>query len=482
MSENHIETISHEEPDLRKVLILVIETFVQNNWLVQHMTNDGVMGFSSEEVQSEKIVVQIEKTALHIISESANGQTVDLEKHKENVRTFAVKFEEVRQTIAEERIEKHQAVISEYMNSQSFAQANKANRPKFDFKSFIPSKHFIVTPIIVAINVLVFVIMVLSGVHFSSPETQDLIDWGANLRYLTLGGDWWRLITSCFLHFGILHLAVNMYFLLFVGVQLEKILGKWKFLLAYLITGILSSVASLCWYQDVASAGASGALFGMFGLFVALLTTDLLPKVVRTPMLRSFGIILGINILFGFQAGIDNAAHMGGLVSGVLIGYALYFVLKKGDTQSKGLQILAAFGIGTIIIAYVAIQKTPIIENYKFNEVRNQFYELEQKIFPVYQQAEDYSQIQKSVLINTTYPIRKECLVLIQNSMDLKLTSEFQVQRENYLQYAQLRVSIDSLLILRIDKNTEEYDPQIFQDNRLAEKIVAKINKNDEPI
>ncbi|MEJ7610097.1 MAG: rhomboid family intramembrane serine protease [Ferruginibacter sp.] len=94
------------------------------------------------------------------------------------------------------------------------------------------------------------------------------IKWGSNYGPLTLSGDPWRLITNVFIHFGIIHLAMNMYCLYIIGSYLEPMLGKTKFITAYLCTGILASLTSLWWHNEsVNSAGASGAVFGLYGLF-----------------------------------------------------------------------------------------------------------------------------------------------------------------------------------------------------------------------
>src|SRR6185503_435126 len=111
---------------------------------------------------------------------------------------------------------------------------------------------------IMGLNVLVFLAMVFSGVSILKPTGIDIINWGGNYGPLTLSGDWWRLISCVFVHIGILHLLFNMYALYMVGVYLEPMLGKTRFIAAYLATGICASLASIWWHDEpVASAGAS---------------------------------------------------------------------------------------------------------------------------------------------------------------------------------------------------------------------------------
>jgi len=161
----------------------------------------------------------------------------------------------------------------------------------------------------IAINVLVFILMAMDGAGIMDLNPMVHIKWGSNYLPLTLSGDWWRVITSTFIHFGIIHLLMNMYCLYMAGVYLEPMLGKLKYITAYLCTGILASIISLWWHRDIAeynSAGASGAIFGMYGLFLALLSTNLIPKQMRMPLLQSIGIFVVYNLAYGMKAGVDN--------------------------------------------------------------------------------------------------------------------------------------------------------------------------------
>jgi membrane associated rhomboid family serine protease len=172
--------------------------------------------------------------------------------------------------------------------------------------------------------------MVFSGLGFISFKPVDLLAWGANFKPVTTNGAWWRLLTSTFLHDGLMHLLANMVGLLFVGIFLEPLLGKTKYAIVYLTTGILASVASLYFHKPTVSIGASGAIFGLYGVFLALLLTKVFPKDFSKAFLTSTLIFIGYNLLMGFAgAGIDNAAHIGGLASGFIIGLILYPQLKQ---------------------------------------------------------------------------------------------------------------------------------------------------------
>jgi len=201
---------------------------------------------------------------------------------------------------------------------------------------FIPKKDFFITPIIINLNLLVFIAMVIAGFGLISFKADNLLSWGANYRPITTNGQWWRLVTNTFMHGGLMHILANIYGLLFVGIFLEPLLGKTKYLLVYLATGILASATSICWYPAVVSIGASGAIFGLYGFFLATLLLKVFPPDFGKAFLLSTLVFVGFNLLMGFTGGVDNAAHIGGLLSGFIIGILMSRQLKlKIDMQNE---------------------------------------------------------------------------------------------------------------------------------------------------
>lgn len=187
--------------------------------------------------------------------------------------------------------------------------------------------------IIIGLNILVFLIMVVAGLGFLSFDGRDLYQWGADYRPAVYQGQYWRLITNIFLHGGFMHLVMNMYGLLFVAVFLEPLLGKMKFIMAYLLCGILASVVSIWWHPATISIGASGAIFGLYGVFTALLTTNKVSADGKKFFLINNLIFIVINLLIGLMGGIDNAAHVGGLIAGLILGYIFYFFPNEPETN-----------------------------------------------------------------------------------------------------------------------------------------------------
>lgn len=198
----------------------------------------------------------------------------------------------------------------------------------------IPKGDHFATSIILDLNILVFLLMIFSGIHIISPNGIELLQWGANRRFETTGGEWWRLLTSMFLHGGIMHLFLNIYGLVIAAIFVEPLLGRKNYFILYILSGLCGSLASIWWYPNTISVGASGAIFGLYGAILGLLLTNAFPKEGKKGIFMMIGIYVGINLLWGLTGGIDNAAHIGGLLSGAIIGIILY---KLDDGEKNGI-------------------------------------------------------------------------------------------------------------------------------------------------
>ena len=186
---------------------------------------------------------------------------------------------------------------------------------------------FDVSKILVLINVLVLLCMLLNSGWSTcfTPSADVLMRWGANVGALTVSGQYWRLVTSIFVHAGILHLGLNMYALWTFGPSVSEIFGNKKFLLIYFLSGLGGSLASTVWDPAQTSAGASGALVGIAGAMLShMLRGESERKEKRFVQPLFFFAVICASLLYGFFIpGIDNAAHVGGLFAGFLCGFAL---------------------------------------------------------------------------------------------------------------------------------------------------------------
>ena len=194
---------------------------------------------------------------------------------------------------------------------------NKQNESKSKIAEKIFSfKKPIITYSIIFICVLVFILMYVLG--NGSTDNYTLLLFGANLDALTKNGDYYRLLTSMFLHIGIMHLLCNMYSLYIIGREVENLFGKIKYIIIFILSGIFGSIMSLAFTHNTISAGASGAIFGLLGalLYFGMHYRTYLGEAIK----RSIIPIIVVNLIIGFFAeGIDLAAHIGGLVGGVLV-------------------------------------------------------------------------------------------------------------------------------------------------------------------
>ncbi len=189
-----------------------------------------------------------------------------------------------------------------------------------------PQQHFLITNLLLAINVIVFVVMLVKHVPLMSASADQILRFGANSGPLTMGGQPWRLLTNIFVHIGLLHILGNMYALFALGRLAESLYGRSSFLATYLFAGVMGSLATLLWHPMTVSAGASGALFGILGALITTLYAGKLPmpKHAVRPVLITL-VVWGIfQFAYGFwKPNVDNAAHIGGFLAGLLIGFPL---------------------------------------------------------------------------------------------------------------------------------------------------------------
>src|SRR5208282_2582551 len=163
-----------------------------------------------------------------------------------------------------------------------------------------------VTSTLIVVNIIVFGLMAISGVPWLDPPTDSLVQWGANYGPMTLGGQSWRILTSLFLHIGIIHLLVNMLVLANIGPVMKTLLGSVAYVILYLVTGLAGGAASLAWHPLSVSAGASGAIFGLYGALIAFCVRGSAHREILLPISKGAVAFVAINLFWGFsQPGID---------------------------------------------------------------------------------------------------------------------------------------------------------------------------------
>lgn len=201
----------------------------------------------------------------------------------------------------------------------------KTEKDTIQAEDIFKPKKPVITYVLILINVLVFLISLLFDMK------EEVILYGGNHRELIRLGDYYRLITSMFIHVDLLHLLCNCYSLYVVGNQIESFFGKTKYLIIYFGSGIIASLLSIC-FNTSFSIGASGAIFGLLGsiLYFGYHYRLYLGNVLKTQIIP----LIILNLLIGFAStGIDNAAHIGGLIGGILVSMICGLKYKSNKVE-----------------------------------------------------------------------------------------------------------------------------------------------------
>jgi rhomboid protease GluP len=227
------------------------------------------------------------------------------------------------------------------------------------------------TYLLLAINIAVYLWMCIHGVSPKDPTEGDLLRYGANVTWLVLHGQWYRLLTATFVHIGLLHIATNMWCLWNLGILGEPLIGPYGMVAVYMITGIAGNLLSMATnvvfalrthdpgYLMQVGAGASGAVFGIAGILIVLLSNRRLPfpweelrrlrgMVVKFALIN---LVIGLSTIFvNVGIRIDNMAHIGGFVSGLALGVPLAPRMTAGRERYLGRQKVA-FAVACLVLA-----------------------------------------------------------------------------------------------------------------------------------
>ena len=471
--------------DKEHFFVLALEAASKLDWNVSFVSETGFIAYTNFSLSSwsEEVTIKIGNDAANIKSECMGSQMMDWGKNKQNVEKLIATIEEEKKELTQAEID---SKIVELRQRYAVKEEDILNKPPSTtkekitgvFSIFKPTEGYFITPILIDLNILVFIVMIISGVNFFLPNNQSLLDWGANFRPLTLEGQWWRLFTAIFLHIGILHLLLNMYALLYIGLLLEPYLGKIRFLAAYLISGIAASVTSLWWNDITISAGASGAIFGMYGVFLALLTTNLLDKSAKKALLTSIAVFVGYNLINGLKpnSGIDNAAHVGGLISGLIIGYAFVPSLKMYNNSTLKLSTIGILSL-IMLISSASVYKSIPNDLGKYDEKMKEFVSKESMALEVFSLPQETPKEKiLSELKDKGIYYWNENLKLIDSLNELDLPQQIMDRNAILKEYCELRIKSYELIYKAISEDTDQYQSEIDEDNNKIEALIKELS------
>jgi membrane associated rhomboid family serine protease len=238
-------------------------------------------------------------------------------------------------------------------------------RNQFVRALFAATPHTFVTWTLMAINIGVFVLMVLRGASLTAVDLDTSLRWGASYSPFVTRGEWWRLLTATFVHGGIMHIFANMYVLAVMGPVTERLYGNAAYAVLYLLAGLAGSLASVYWHPLVASVGASGAVFGVMGAvlaFTARQRRSLPPSLLRS-VASSVGQAVAINLVLGFATPhVDMAAHVGGLLGGFACGLVLAGHIEEPASRKHARGAALAF-VGAALVVFAARQ-LPVFDDW----------------------------------------------------------------------------------------------------------------------
>lgn len=204
-----------------------------------------------------------------------------------------------------------------------------------------------VTSGLMIINIIVFILMTLSG---GSENIENLIRFGANSKILVAEGEWWRLFTASFIHIGFFHILFNMYFFYSLGPVFERLFGSMNFLIIYLIAGIFGNLLSFAFGSPyTVSAGASTSLYGMLGLAIGLMATYRDDEIIRS-FGASFISVVVINVIYSLLApGVGIYGHLGGFIAGFLLA-GIFPILGREIASPRRLVSLVILLVASFVL------------------------------------------------------------------------------------------------------------------------------------
>nr|WP_315206884.1 rhomboid family intramembrane serine protease [uncultured Flavobacterium sp.] len=464
-----------------QLIYIAIEVFKKLKWDLTQINENGLKAQSKNDLNTwnETIAITLEDHDPLITSFSNGNQIYDRGRNQKNIDTFLDLFYEIKKE--ESILALDESSVRDSINSETTKQDSEIEKARsitqfYSFFSiFIPTKDYFITPILININILIFLLMSFSGVNIFVPKTQDIIDWGGNFGPLTIENNWWRLISACFVHIGIFHLLMNCYALAYVGLLLESYLKKRDFLLTYLFCGLIASLASLYYNTDIVSAGASGAIFGMYGILLVSILFNTIDKKANSSLLLTIGTLIVLNIANSFKEGIDGAAHIGGLVSGIAFGSILALLVKN---RKIGITIVAS----TTLILTVGLftlsknSKVYIYQIIEYQEGMQDFVDMEKMALESYTTFYGDSKENKlSEIKDRGIYYWNENIILLKQLDKLYLPEAIHLQNETLIEYCELRMEFYGLAYKKLNENTDKYDANMTELNNEINTIIIKI-------
>lgn len=336
----------------------------QLGWNISKVEDNSITAITPFSVRSfhNRVVVNISDYEAEFSSTSMGMQVIDFFKNRKDLQLLTETIRNIAENTPQEQLEAEYAARLEKRKDdtpQTYISTGTDRLVDGFFAVFKPVPGYYVTPILITLNVLAYFLlgltMVFDGHSFLNVSFKVLVQFGADFKLYTLTDQPWRLFTCTFMHAGILPLAFNMYILMVCGIYLERIIGSWRFLAAYLICGFASSTISLWWNDLIPSVGASGAIYGLIGVMLAILSRkNMVEPIEKKSLLISIFITVVLHNILALITGnpVDHGAHFGGLIFGFILTHCYYYAIfqdkrrwlkKWAFATASGVVIILAF-------------------------------------------------------------------------------------------------------------------------------------------
>lgn len=326
------------------------------------------------------------------------------------------------------------------MPEQEYLKPQVRRKSKIDF-DLKPSTHFWIVPVILAVQIAVFVLMGLSGVDWVAPKAEDLVSWGAIFRTSIINGQYWRMFTAAFVHAGFFHLLMNGFTLLILGRILEPVIGQVKLISLFLISTLAASLVSVSWHVLKVGVGGSGAIFGLFGCLIVLLIFRSKDFGALLSQIILLVIVMSVDVLFSsFSDNIDHSAHLGGFLVGIVSGFLLIPGQRNPEKSNLSAGLLGLFGILCFISSFLVIQNLddPFGEYLEASRLFDQRKtSLSKEIDPIYGDTLDFTELAESYRLQE---IEWQGLLVGLDTLKLdQLPGSLKVRTQNMELYTKLR-------------------------------------------
>ncbi len=448
-----------------RYLVIAWYALLQRGWDIGFASPTRLLAYTplSWASYSEEISIHLEENFAIVKSECLGIQLLfnDYGKNSANLEAFFHEFEYAEFHLKDQWEEMLGAYseLTTHFDPNYLVQAPLVAKEKIRhvFHLLLPQRGYLITPWLLWLNVFFFLGRCLFIFFFyrnwtaaGGEETvRSVYDYlGGNNRELVLGGEWWRLATSFFTHGSFQHFFFNMYALTYIGLMIEPKLGPQRTLFIYSMGGITAALVSLIIHEHAFMVGASGAIMSLFGAFFALLFLRFYEPHATKALLISTGLVILLMLFTGMNARVDNAAHLGGLISGLVYAVWLCRPLLPGKRGSS-LQRYAGIMGGVLLFGLVTWKWIPHYQFMAYEQLERTYVDNFRKLGVLYRIPSELSQEEKLKLIQEN-GIRpgKENKQLIGQMKKLRLNATYE-ERVHYHERITAKVLLLTDLLYR---------------------------------